>query len=288
MNELEYEVHPIAELLPPMAEDVFQDFKADVATHGQKDPATIWQGKLIDGRHRARACKELGLKLIVTELADDQDPLQYSLSRNLYRRHLTPSERAVIAAKMATMKRGRPSEENGSIDLLSAEKAASMLSVSVPSVKRAKQVLEHGSKEVIDAVERGELPVSLAAKFVTEESDKREQSKIVRQGRDAVKKHITSVDYVEQPEPKKVVEIDADEQEEPDEPTPITRSERCRSRKHLERFLINSRLEEKVRFGELISKLPRPLKGSRYTNLFKLIREEAKAAKEDLKQRSTN
>jgi hypothetical protein len=60
----------------------------------------------------------------------------------------------MVAGKLATLKRGRPSEENGQICTFSIDDAAGLLSVSPRSVKSAKQVIEHGSKAMVDAVEK--------------------------------------------------------------------------------------------------------------------------------------
>jgi len=49
----------------------------------------------------------------------------------------------MIAAKMATLKRG--SNQHSSNDLSSQDDAAKLLNVSVPTLKRAKYVLENGS-----------------------------------------------------------------------------------------------------------------------------------------------
>ncbi len=49
----------------------------------------------------------------------------------------------MIAAKMANLPKGRP--ENTSNDVIQDD-AAKLLSVSVPTLQRAKYVLEHGSK----------------------------------------------------------------------------------------------------------------------------------------------
>lgn len=209
MFDFKYEVHPVANLFPMMTDEEFQALKADIEANGQAEYVVVWRNQLIDGRNRVRACKELGRQVDVCELDDDRDPLQYVISHNLHRRHLTTSQRSMVAGKMANMPKGgdRKTETKGQNCTL-IEEAAKALNVSQRSVKTAKQVLEHGSKDVIEAVERGELPVSLAAKFVVEESDKREQSKIVKQGRDAVKKHITSSDFVDEPSPATTREED--------------------------------------------------------------------------------
>jgi hypothetical protein len=60
-----------------------------------------------------------------------------------HRRHLNESQRAMVAAKIATMAEGRPSETRP-IGLVSQDNAAEMLNVSTRSVKRAKAVQESG------------------------------------------------------------------------------------------------------------------------------------------------
>jgi len=88
--------------------------------------------------------------------------VSFVISLNLYRRHLNESQRAMVAAKIATMSEGRPSETR-SIDLVSQDDAAEMLNVSVPSVKRAKKVQESGNEKLIADVESGKVTVSAAA-----------------------------------------------------------------------------------------------------------------------------
>jgi hypothetical protein len=101
----------------------------------------------------------------------------------------------MVAARLATLKRGDVKTQRDSsgvsIDTPSIDDAASLLSVGRASVARAKQVIEHGSNAIVDAVESGEIPVSFAAKFVTEEPDKKTQTELVKQGKKAMKEHIT-------------------------------------------------------------------------------------------------
>jgi hypothetical protein len=54
--------HEVANLFPLLEGKDFEDFKADIATNGQRDDVWTWQGKIIDGRNRARACEDLGVE----------------------------------------------------------------------------------------------------------------------------------------------------------------------------------------------------------------------------------
>jgi hypothetical protein len=70
-----------------------------------------------------------------------------------HRRHLTESQRSMVAGKLATLKVGsnQHSKEGRPIGPPTIEDAANLLSVGTTGVKRAKQVIEHGSKAVVDA-----------------------------------------------------------------------------------------------------------------------------------------
>jgi len=85
----------------------------------------------------------------------------------------------MIAARLANMQQGRP-ETNGSIDPFTQPEAAELLNVSVPSVKRAKIVTEHGTPELTEAVTSGRVSVSAAAAVAT--LPKEEQYVIVAKG----------------------------------------------------------------------------------------------------------
>jgi len=196
----EYEIHPAATLFPMMGEAEFQQLKQDIKENGQQKWITFYDGKLLDGRNRMRACEELGIEPSTEEIGDSGDgtfdPYKWVLSMNLRRRHLTDSQRSMIAGKLANLKQGgdRKSQKiKSAIEPLNTiDQAATMLNVGKASVKRAKQVLDQGSKEIIEAVEQGELPVSLAAKVVAEEPDKKTQTQLLKSGgKAALKEHIT-------------------------------------------------------------------------------------------------
>jgi len=93
-------VHPLADSFPLMSDGELQELAADIKKNGQRDPvlfATI-DGKkvLIDGRNRLAACF-LAKQEPVSETVDFRDEAAietFIRSRNVYRRHLTPAERA--------------------------------------------------------------------------------------------------------------------------------------------------------------------------------------------------
>lgn len=54
--------HDVCTIFPMMSPDEFAGLKADIQANGQREPVWTYQGKLIDGRNRLKACEELGVK----------------------------------------------------------------------------------------------------------------------------------------------------------------------------------------------------------------------------------
>lgn len=90
-------IHPAANLFPMVEGDEFRDLCADVKERGLAQPITIWtDGTLLDGRNRLLACFETNQEVLIDEYLGT-DPVQFSVSANLHRRHLNPGQRAVVA-----------------------------------------------------------------------------------------------------------------------------------------------------------------------------------------------
>lgn len=149
-----------------MQDAEYETFRADIAEHGLREP--IWlhaDGSIIDGRNRYRACIELGIEPAFETWNGNGSLVAFVVSLNLHRRHLTESQRAMVAAKLAQLEVG--ANQHRSIDLPSQEEAAKMLNVSVPSIKRARAVYTNGDPVLVAAVDRGEVAVSAAAQVAT-------------------------------------------------------------------------------------------------------------------------
>ena len=165
-----YKNHPAADLFPMIEGKAWEDFKQDIRTNGFQQDITLYRGQILDGRNRYKAAIELKMldDLGVCEFDEDSDidPYQWVISRNLHRRHLTESQRASVAAKLVNVKLGENQHTLEGLQICrptTVDQAAQMLQVSPRSVHNAKAVLEHGSPELIAAVERGEVAVSRAA-----------------------------------------------------------------------------------------------------------------------------
>ncbi len=91
------ELHPLCALFPRLAQTDFDVLRADIAAHGLRQPIVLFDGMILDGGNRYRACIEAGLEPATVPFGDG-DPLAFVLSENLHRRHLTPGQQAAIVA----------------------------------------------------------------------------------------------------------------------------------------------------------------------------------------------
>jgi hypothetical protein len=152
--------HPLADLFPLIEGEEFDELVADVRAHGVREPIWTYQCKVLEGRIRYLAAQAAGVEC-PTRAYDGDDPVGLVISLNLRRRHLSASQRAMIAAKLATLQQGARTDLSP-IGERSQATAAKALNVGKRSVERAKIVRDQGGPELIKAVESGEVSVSAA------------------------------------------------------------------------------------------------------------------------------
>jgi site-specific DNA-methyltransferase (adenine-specific) len=92
-------VHEVCSLFPEMSDEEFAGLKAHIAEHGQQELIVMHEGKVIDGRHRLKACRELGLAPKIMAWNGRGSLVAFVVGKNLHRRNLTPGQRAAIAAE---------------------------------------------------------------------------------------------------------------------------------------------------------------------------------------------
>jgi len=174
-----WKVHPFCERFPKMTAEERRETKESISRlGGLTDPIEVWGTKLIDGRHRLELCEELGIDPgrprewnppAECRSSEEQDVAlwDYLKAKNLHRRHLEKSQRALIAAMDVTTKNGRPAKtpENSGV---SQTAAAEQAGVSVDTISAAKTVIEHGTQELNEAVRDGDVAVHDAASVAKE------------------------------------------------------------------------------------------------------------------------
>lgn len=199
MNGLEF--HSAASIFPMMEGRQFVDLATDIKANGLREPIVMHEGKILDGRNRFRACVEAGVPPEFRQWDGEGDPIVFVVSLNLHRRHLSESQRATVAADIATKAVGRPAkeekletplfddeattEEIRPIGRISQPEAAALLNVGERSVRRAVHVKENGTPELYESVKKGNVKASAAA--IVADLPKEKQAEVVAKGPQAIK-----------------------------------------------------------------------------------------------------
>jgi ParB-like chromosome segregation protein Spo0J len=185
--------HPASEIFPILEGRPFDELAADIREHGLREPIVLdAEGRILDGRNRARACAAAGIEPRYVTWKGEGSPVAFVVSLNLHRRHLDDAQRALIASKLATLEKGTRQDRSRDPSTPTQAESARLMHVSESSVKRARQVLKSGVPELVEAVERGALPLKTAAHVAT--LDPEAQRATVTKGRGPAKTQPPTVD----------------------------------------------------------------------------------------------
>lgn len=107
-----FKIHPVAALFPMMTDAELEELAEDIEKHGLCQPIVLNRDEstVIDGRNRLRACQIAGANtgedyLVTTALPEmtEGEILDYVISANLHRRHLSAGQKAALAYKLKPM-----------------------------------------------------------------------------------------------------------------------------------------------------------------------------------------
>jgi N6-adenosine-specific RNA methylase IME4/ParB-like chromosome segregation protein Spo0J len=174
-----YTLDPCCHDFPPMQHDEFTALKDSIALNGQKEPILVWQGKVVDGRHRYQACIDLGLAPLVHVLdaATTYEVVKSTAYlKNVNRRHLTTGQRAMLAAPLATRSPGQTTNDkaaagNKALGLTQLD-AGKLFAVSRDAVQKAAQILKDADPALIEEVRTGSCNLNSAVESLKSKSAK--------------------------------------------------------------------------------------------------------------------
>ena len=95
-----YTLHPVCTKIPWMDKPEFLGLVDDIKQNGLLDPIIRHDGKIVDGKHRLAACLIAGVKPRFVEWDGQGSLPSWIVSKNLFRRHLTASQRAAFAVNL--------------------------------------------------------------------------------------------------------------------------------------------------------------------------------------------
>jgi hypothetical protein len=166
--------HPITEAFPLLEGKEFTDLCDDIQANGLRCPIWTYEGQVIDGRNRYRACDARNVSPTFQEWDGLGSLAAFVASLNVHRRHLSPSQRALAGAKLLPyftedakrrMLRGKTDPSAPVRQGKAAEQAAAAVQTSTRAVEQAHKVLEQGTPELTDAVRSHQVTLKQAAKL---------------------------------------------------------------------------------------------------------------------------
>jgi hypothetical protein len=144
MKKLEY--HELAKMLPLMNEPDNDELAANMEKVGQQVPIVLFEGKILDGRNRYRACEKLGIEPRTVNYSKDQ-ARDYVISQNLYRRHYSRYEKNALLMRLIA--------KQDDLDITTTQ-IAQTAGVSKRTVERAKRKTAT-KPPIMSQVEDGEI-----------------------------------------------------------------------------------------------------------------------------------
>lgn len=157
--------HRFALLFPRLTASAQAALTESIRLKGVHDEITVFDGQTADGISRCLSAIELGLRAEQVPKdefeGDEAALLQLVIDKNLSRRHLNESQRAMVGARMATMRQGARTDL-AQICAMSQQQAACRMNVSRRLVQDAVKVIKDGVPALQAAVDDGILTVTAA------------------------------------------------------------------------------------------------------------------------------
>ncbi len=162
------EIHELALRTPSMTDIQFNSLKESISTNNQLEPIKIYRGKVIDGRHRVKAMRELNKETIMTINEQSNQSIEDIENKVLNvwetRRHQTPTQKAIFALyEFQKLKMSGEKVSQGEI--------ASKFGTSRLMLSRAKTLSGLVPKDIMDLLfNGGRVNISSSTKSATTDS----------------------------------------------------------------------------------------------------------------------
>jgi hypothetical protein len=114
-------IHPAAKMFPGLVDGELHELAEDIKKNGQRVPIGMFPADLeseapLDGRSRLDAMELAGIsiiKILVEAIQTNVDPVDYAISLNAHRRHVSSEKKRELIAKVLKAKPGRSNRAIG-------------------------------------------------------------------------------------------------------------------------------------------------------------------------------
>ena len=176
--------HPVSQHFPLLDRAELARLADDIKQNGLREAIVVYEGMILDGRNRWRACKIAGVEPNFKDYCGDT-PVRDVWSWNLHRRHLTPSQKAAIAVEilpeleaeakrrqLATLKQNSDVEKLPQREGKSRDKAGALLNISGRYVFEAKTIRAK-APELFERIKSGTTTISEAKRQIKREEKRK-------------------------------------------------------------------------------------------------------------------
>ena len=95
-----FKISPMAAIVPMATEAEQLSLNKDIEENGLREPIILWNGEIVDGRCRQKACELVGERIRFTELGDIPSVEVIKIVKSLNtRRNLTTTQKVMVACK---------------------------------------------------------------------------------------------------------------------------------------------------------------------------------------------
>ena len=166
--------HPLSAAFPDLSDEEFKSLKDSIERNGQRDKILLFEGQILDGWHRYRACLELGKEPIFGVFTGDA--VECVIDKNIHRRQLTASQRAMALAtcnQWLGVGTNQLSPQRGSgMVAMSIRKMAVAANVNPKTIEKAKLVSLRATPELREQVITGATTLAEAVRALDSEGAK--------------------------------------------------------------------------------------------------------------------
>lgn len=170
--------HSYADLFPMMNDSEFKELKKDIKENGflPDQQILVYDDKILDGRNRYKACKELGIEPQLKEWKG-KNALQYVISTNVHRRHMNESQRAMVGSKIANLSLG-DNQHTASAHMPTQKEVSQMLNIGERNLRIAKEITKK-RPEAVKEIEFGKLKLGAVYREIKLEEQEKQIEKLI-------------------------------------------------------------------------------------------------------------
>lgn len=173
-------IHPYARVFPQMSAEEYEELRDSIRENGLRHDITLHENMVVDGRHRQKACDELGIPPRYSQWDGKGSLVQYVIDCNLRRRHLTTNQLSMLGARLmeafkdeakqrstANLTQFPDVQKSGPrqnvLNGRSSHLAAEAVETSHFSIEKAQTVIDRDHSALTAAVEANQVAVHNAA-----------------------------------------------------------------------------------------------------------------------------